>query len=210
MIADRRNLSRGFSGGKYGHLRPGTPDILSSRYDETPELLLREAAQLRNKTGFPFSLTLEQCRAIQDAMTQHGLGDLLALFSLSARGLKGRNTPNVFTKRPFHFSVIELAARLGAGTAIRARTCPISSISVIVYGSHEDIRRTLGESIRAGARKSMPCSGNPHCRRSSACPQDVMTFSCRQDSPITLLSKSVGGQVCGDALRANRSREKFC
>jgi hypothetical protein len=37
MMSDTRNLDRGGLLDRYGHLRPGTYDILSNRYDEAPE-----------------------------------------------------------------------------------------------------------------------------------------------------------------------------
>ena len=135
MIADRRNLSKEAFLVKYGHLRPGTYDILSSRYDETPDLYFSGEDVRWQETvkqdSLPFSLTLEQYRAIQDAMTQHGLkGDLLALFQFIRAGIEGREySKYVFTKSLS--AVIELAARLGAEYGYSREDMSYLDISVI-------------------------------------------------------------------------------
>ena len=38
MVSDKRKLDKKNFLKKYGHLRPGTYDILSPRYDEAPDL----------------------------------------------------------------------------------------------------------------------------------------------------------------------------
>ena len=202
MIADRRNLSKEAFLVKYGHLRPGTYDILSSRYDETPDLYFSGEDVRWQETvkqdSLPFSLTLEQYRAIQDAMTQHGLkGDLLALFQFIRAGIEGREySKYVFTKSLS--AVIELAARLGAEYGYSREDMSYLDISVIdaLYSSAEDIGRMLGESIRAGREKYARTLGITLppviCR-----PQDVYAFFLPTGQPNYITLKSVSGQVCG-------------
>ena len=202
MIADRRNLSKEAFLVKYGHLRPGTYDILSSRYDETPDLYFSGEdvrwQEIVKQDSLPFSLTLEQYRAIQDAMTQHGLkGDLLALFQFIRAGIEGREySKYVFTKSLS--AVIELAARLGAEYGYSREDMSYLDISVIdtLYSSAEDIGRTLGESIRAGREKYARTLGITLppviCR-----PQDVYAFFLPTGQPNYITLKSVSGQVCG-------------
>ena len=59
---------------RYGHLRPGTYDILSPRYDEAPELYF-DWKQRPNfiDSSSPFSLTLIQMKEIRKLLKFHGL-----------------------------------------------------------------------------------------------------------------------------------------
>jgi hypothetical protein len=56
---------------RYGHLRPGTYDILSWRYDERPELYLGHTFRVAPEQE-PFQLGLDQRRAIDLAMMNAG------------------------------------------------------------------------------------------------------------------------------------------
>ena len=50
---------------KYGHLRPGTYDILSPRYDKSPELYFDwENPPSSPDSSSPFSVTLPQMREV--------------------------------------------------------------------------------------------------------------------------------------------------
>ena len=60
---------------KYGHLRPGTYDILSARYDEDPDLYFDWENNTKDEVGQrEFSLKLNQMREIEKLLLEHKLG----------------------------------------------------------------------------------------------------------------------------------------
>ncbi len=55
---------------RYGHLRPGTYDILSWRYDERPDLFLCHAAREAPKAGEPFELSPSQNAGLETLLRE--------------------------------------------------------------------------------------------------------------------------------------------
>ena len=103
---------------RYGHLRPGTYDILSPRYDEAPELYF----DWNKRPNFidsssPFSLTLIQMKEIGKLLKFHGLNtDPVELFEFLQSGIELRELAK------FHFTrnlsdalalITELGDKLG-------------------------------------------------------------------------------------------------
>ena len=56
---------------RYGHLRPGTYDIMSMRYDENPDLYLGHHAHAPEPTS-PFALTVAETAAIAELLEESG------------------------------------------------------------------------------------------------------------------------------------------
>lgn len=74
---------------RYGHLRPGTYDILTPRYDEDPAYLVPRAPVV-TKGAEPkaFSLSLAQLRDIAALLSQHGFEhDVVGLFGFIEAGI---------------------------------------------------------------------------------------------------------------------------
>lgn len=98
---------------KYGHLRPGTYDILSKRYDQM--LFLSEgtaSASVRQTTDF--LLSEEKTQAIDALLVEHGFVDLTArdLFDYFRNAIAGREYGKfVFTRSVS--SMLELIAEFG-------------------------------------------------------------------------------------------------
>lgn len=57
---------------RYGHLRPGTYDITSYRYDERPDLYLRQTSQLTGSTVSPFEPSQQQLEQIDSLLHESG------------------------------------------------------------------------------------------------------------------------------------------
>jgi hypothetical protein len=75
---------------RYGHLRPGTYDILSWRYDERPALYLGEAKRMPT-TREHFALTAAERRAIGACLVEEGFAfDAESLFAYSAAAIAAR------------------------------------------------------------------------------------------------------------------------
>ena len=100
---------------KYGHLRPGTYDILSPRYDEEPDLYFdwnnKDTKSDKTKT---FSLSLSKIRELAKQLKSHNLdSDPVALFDFFEAGIKLRELAK------FHFThnvsdVLSLIAECGS------------------------------------------------------------------------------------------------
>lgn len=86
FVRDRRALDHGRISveaflRRYGHLRPGTYDIQSKRYDEQPELYLAGDSESLLPIRSPFCLSAQHVRAIDRLLDEAGLGvDSQALF----------------------------------------------------------------------------------------------------------------------------------
>ncbi len=80
---------------KYGHLRPGTYDILSQRYDENPTGYFSFESQLEGASQVdephPFSFSVSQTRDINKLLQQYELGiDASQLIEFITRSIQGR------------------------------------------------------------------------------------------------------------------------
>lgn len=86
---------------KYGHLRPGTYDLLSARYDETPERYFDwTKPHPQPSQPDPFVLSLSQLKAIERMLQQHQLDlDVIGLFDFIKEAIEGREYAKfVFTR----------------------------------------------------------------------------------------------------------------
>lgn len=92
LARDRANLDRATFLARYGHLRPGTYDILSPRYDEAPDLYFDWSQRPPPPEPVkPCALTLPQMRAIAGLLKTHGLEpDPVGLFDFMQTGIELR------------------------------------------------------------------------------------------------------------------------
>ena len=82
MNADFYDLSKSAFLKKYGHLRPGTYDITSLRYDEAPELYFEweDAGKSQESAAEEFRLSLKQLNKLKKKLIENGLtNDILEL-----------------------------------------------------------------------------------------------------------------------------------
>lgn len=129
----RGELSREDFLAEYGHLRPGTYDLLSPRYDEAferyfSEATPREVAPPRD----PFALSPEQTRAVDAFLSREGFELSASEFMAFIKaGIEGREYAKLVFTRSLSAALVELEA-LG-------RRCGLSSDDL----SHLDIRSVL-------------------------------------------------------------------
>ena len=86
---------------RYGHLRPGTYDILSPRYDEAPDLYFDWSNRRQQHSTAPrFLLSVSQLRLIERLLKEHGIEhDILSLIDFIKGGIEGREYAKfVFTR----------------------------------------------------------------------------------------------------------------
>jgi hypothetical protein len=94
LARDRTTLDKATFLARYGHLRPGTYDILSPRYDEAPDLYFDwNQRPTTPEPVEPFALTLPQMRDIVKLLETHDLQpDAVGLFDFMRAGIELRES----------------------------------------------------------------------------------------------------------------------
>ena len=129
---DFASLSRTEFLERYGHLRPGTYDILSPRYDEAPDLYFDWAAPRAPAPAAPrFALSVTQLRQIERLLREHQLEhDVLGLIDFIKAAIEGRE----FAKFVFTRSLSEalvLIRQLGEEHGIGLEDCAFLDFTII-------------------------------------------------------------------------------
>jgi hypothetical protein len=199
LARDRATLDKTTFLARYGHLRPGTYDILSPRYDEAPELYFDWGQQPNVPEPVkPFSLTLPQMRDIAKLLEAHGLQpDPVGLFDFMQAGIELRELAK------FHFSrnlsdalalITQVGAQHGFSRADLAN-CDIGAFKEL-HVSAADPRDVLLRSIEQGKARyadTLKVSLPPLIAR----PEDVWAFERPKTSPNFITQKQVTSPVVG-------------
>ena len=141
---------------QYGHLRPGTYDILSPRYDEDPDLYFdwsNRAKPTAEPAGFSFSA--EQLRAIDQRIAEHRLDiDATHLIEFIKTGIEGREYAKfVFTRNLS--DALSLIATLGQDYGISKADCAFLNYDDIrwLYSRSGSVGERLRASVARGKRE---------------------------------------------------------
>lgn len=148
---------------RYGHLRPGTYDICSPRYDQGRERYFDFTKSIGEaKVEEPaFKLSLRQFELLQHMLEEHRLeADVLSLFYFIQHAIEGREYAKfVFTQTLS--DVLELLVQLGLEFGLTREDMSYASIHRITetYSSAGDLERILRNSIQAGRDQERAASG---------------------------------------------------
>jgi phosphohistidine swiveling domain-containing protein len=143
---------------RYGHLRPGTYDIRSPRYDAAPDLYFDWSSDRMDASVHArprFALTLEQMNAISALLVQHRLDhDVIGLFNFLKAGIEGRERAKFVFTRNLSLA-LERLADLGAAHGFSREDMSYCSIAAIytLHGSCDDPAYVIGRSIEEGRRR---------------------------------------------------------
>jgi phosphohistidine swiveling domain-containing protein len=155
---DLATLDRSTFLARYGHLRPGTYDILSPRYDEAPELYFGAGAQARtaaHEAPPQFALSLPQMREISRLLQEHGLEhDVVGLFDFLQAGIELREYAKfVFTRNLS--DALALMRETGARLGFPTEEISFAHVGAFyeMHASACDRRDILARSIEQGARR---------------------------------------------------------
>lgn len=182
---------------RYGHLRPGTYDICSPRYDERPDLYLsgreRDTAE---EQGTPFGLTLTQMRQLRELLAKHKLSlGVVELMEFLHAGIEMREYAKfVFTRnlsdamaifadwgRTLGFSTDDMSyANIGIVSELHART---DDPAEVIARSIEEGRHRYAETQRVWLP---PLITNP---------ADVYGFEVSESEPNFVTQREVVGPV---------------
>ena len=141
---------------KYGHLRPGTYNLLSHRYDESPDKYFDwnntgEYSQ-HDSTNVPFSLNLKAKNRLESMLKDHGLKHSVSSFFNFIKGaIEGREYAKfVFTKSLS--DALVLIKNMGEELDINVDDLSYIDINVVkkLYSSSHNIKESLRASIAEG------------------------------------------------------------
>jgi hypothetical protein len=184
---------------RYGHLRPGTYDILSPRYDEAPELYFDwNQTPAVPESAKPFALTLPQMREIVRLLNAHGLHpDGVGLFDFLQAGIELRELAK------FHFTrnlsdALSLAGAYGERWGFSREDMAFCSIAALqeLHVAAANPRDLLSHAIEQGKaryRETLAVSLPPVISK----PQDVWAFEWPEAAPNFITQKQVTAQVVG-------------
>jgi len=141
---------------RYGHLRPGTYDIQSPRYDEAPDLYFDWSGPRRPEPAVPrFALSVDQLRRIERLLKEHQLDhDVLGFIEFIKAGIEGRE----YAKFMFTQSLSEaltLIKRLGDEHGLAANDCAYLDFAAVrsLYHESGSVGARLKESVAEGRRR---------------------------------------------------------
>jgi len=184
---------------KYGHLRPGTYDISSPRYDEAPDLYFdwarRDPVPAQNDSE-AFSLSLGQMKMISGLLEEHNLDhDVVGLFEFFQAGIRGREYSKfVFTRNLSE--ALRCVGRLGDELGFSLDEMSYLDIRAIyaLFSSAADARQTIASSIERGkkAHELTKAIVLPPLITSGA---DVWAFEMPPTEPNYITQHSVTGAV---------------
>ncbi len=155
MKSDFNHLSKEIFLQKYGHLRPGTYDINSERYDEKPEFYFHWQNDNQVEEGEikeHFRLSLPQIRHIRNALEKHEMtDDVLGLFTFIKAAIEGREMSKfIFTKNLSE--TLKLFGTWCNKYNISREDSAFANIQIIkeIYGTTADEYKILTHSIVNG------------------------------------------------------------
>jgi adenylylsulfate kinase-like enzyme/phosphohistidine swiveling domain-containing protein len=182
---------------RYGHLRPGTYDILSPRYDETPDLYFDWSNPRPPATEPPrFALSIEQLRHIERLLKEHDLEiDVLSLIEFIKAGIEGREYAKFVFTRSLS-DALSLIRQLGADHGLSAEDCAFLNFEAIraLYSESGSVREALLQSVAQG-RERHALTRNLVLPPIIASPEEVFAFHLPHSQPNFITRKSVTAPV---------------
>lgn len=158
MSRDFAGLSRSAFLGRYGHLRPGTYDIRSPRYDAEPDTYFDWSRTSQSGAAAdhpPFALTLPQMNGINELLEAHGLRhDVVGLFNFLKAAIEGREKAKFLFTRNLS-DVLECLAELGGRYGLSREDVSYSEIGAMLglYATSDDPEFALNRSIEDGRKR---------------------------------------------------------
>jgi hypothetical protein len=212
LARDRAALDKSTFLARYGHLRPGTYDILSPRYDEAPELYFDWSQRpAPPEAAKPFSMTLPQMREVGSLLAAHGLQpDPVGLFDFLQAGIELRELAK------FHFTrnlsdALALVAECGARWGFSRDDLAYCDIAAFreLYVAAADPRDVLTRSIEQGKARfgeTLRVSLPPLI----STPEDVWAFEWPESVPNFITQNKVTAPVVSFGERSSLAGAIVC
>jgi adenylylsulfate kinase-like enzyme/phosphohistidine swiveling domain-containing protein len=182
---------------RYGHLRPGTYDILSPRYDEAPDLYFDWSSARPPASAPPrFTLSLEQLRRLEQLLKEHELEiDVLSLIEFIKAGIEGREYAKFVFTRSLS-DALSLIRHLGEDHGLSAEDCAFLDYGAIrtLYSESGSVREVLRESAAQG-RERHALTRHLVLPPVITSPDEVIAFHLPPSQPNFITRKSVTAPV---------------
>jgi hypothetical protein len=194
---DRAMLDKATFLARYGHLRPGTYDLLSPRYDEAPELYFDWNQRPQTpEPAKPFALTLPQMREIARLLNVHGLHpDAVGLFDFLQAGIELREMAKFQFTRNLS-DALSLAAEYGKQWGFSREDVAYCDIAALqeLHVAAADPRDLMSRSIEQGKaryRETLSIALPPLI----SSPDNVWAFEWPKAAPNFITQKQVTALV---------------
>ena len=208
MNVDFREMSKNAFMRKYGHLRPGTYDITSLRYDEAPELYFEwntkeDAYDIHNRKESgreekeEFRLSLQQLGELKAQLQKNGLtNDILELMDFIRTVIEGREYGKFAFTRNLSMA-LRLVEEIGEECGFSREECAFVNIRDIyeLYASARDVRIRFADSIKRG-KCDYSVTQAITLPPMIASPEDAMQFYYPDSEPNYVTSNQAVGEVC--------------
>jgi glutamine kinase len=197
LARDRVTLDKATLLARYGHLRPGTYDILSPRYDEAPDLYFDWERKPRTPDGVKqFTLSLPQMREIIKLLEAHQLQtDPVGLFDFMQSGIELRELAK------FHFTknlsdILVLIAEIGSQYGLSREDLAYCDIAVfkelhIAASNAKDLLLRSIDQGKARYTETLKISLPPLIAK----PDDVWAFEWPESAPNFITQKQATAPV---------------
>ena len=204
---------------KYGHLRPGTYDITSLRYDEAPELYFEwnsksvgnvadlsakenaeyegETVEGEHKEKEDFRLSLQQLGLLKKQLRENGLtNDILELMDFIKTVIEGREYGKFAFTRNLSMA-LKLIGEIGQEHGISKEDCAFLHIRDIyeLYTSTGDVRTSFLHSIQRG-KSDYEVTQSITLPPMIISSEDVLRFYYPDSEPNYITSQRTSGKVC--------------
>lgn len=212
LARNRATLDKASFLSRYGHLRPGTYDILSPRYDEAPNLYFDWTQKPPVPEPVkPFSVTLPQMRELVKLLEAHGLHpDPVGLLNFLQAGIELRELSK------FHFTrnlsdAMALMAEYSGEWGFSREELSYCDIAVFkeLHIAAANPRDMLLNSINHGKdlyHETLAVSLPPLIVR----PEDVWAFEWPETAPNFITQKQLTAQVVGCGVRETLAGAVVC
>ena len=202
LTIDKNKLSKDAFLKKYGHLRPGTYDILSARYDEAPELYFDWTPGNQIQITNEFSLSERQVSLLNQQLSDNGLCvNAKQLLKFCKEVIELREFAKFeFTKNLS--AVLQLIELVGKEYGFEKQDLKYSDIKCFYKSKFQptDVFFELQNSIEEGKRVhsnalqvSLPSLITE--------PDDVWSFHLPESVPNYVTQKKVSAEICIDQAK---------
>lgn len=213
MKTDFANLSKEFFLIKYGHLRPGTYDILSPRYDKEPDLYFdwtKKNSGDNTSQHLPFSLSIPQLRKIQEHIEKDKLDiSVLELLEFIKTAIESREYSKFIFTRSVSM-LLEVIADYASQFNISREECAYINIKdiIMLYSSSVNPEDILRKSILMGKKHHQYASSIilPPVISSAS---DVWNFELPESQPNFITQKNVTASVAFTDTKNSMLRNKI-
>lgn len=208
LAQEKANLSQAAFLKKYGHLRPGTYDMLSPRYDEAPDRYFDWDAKPARPAVPPktkFALELDKFDVLEKLLKQHGLEhNVLTLLNFIRGAIEGREYAKFVFTRSLS-DVLGLLQGSGEAHGLSAEDVSYANVARVesLYASSGDVHLNLKQSIEEG-KEAYEVTRALTLPPLIVSEEDFWRFQLPKMEPNFITLKSASGEVVDETAPKER------